>query len=106
MLNIRGGCGAMSGPNYEDLLCFSGAQAAPFLKMSQKRGGRALACGRLKAVAYANMAGAENQTLGPGLEFGLEPGGPIELGSQAIIVSRKDELSFCQGCDMIACFTK
>lgn len=55
---------------------------------------------------YGNMAGAENQTLGPGLEFGLEPGGPIELGAQAIVVSLKNELSFCRGCDMIAYFTK
>ena len=34
------------------------------------------------------MAGAENQTLGPGLEPGLEPGSPIELCSQPIDVAQ------------------
>ena len=29
---------------------------------------------------YDNMAGVENQTLGPGLESGLELGGPIQVG--------------------------
>jgi hypothetical protein len=29
---------------------------------------------------YDKMAGAENQTLGPGLEFGLELGCPIQVG--------------------------
>ncbi|MFC2023214.1 hypothetical protein ACFLT5_00575 [Chloroflexota bacterium] len=29
---------------------------------------------------YDRIAGVENQTLSPGLEFGLELGGPIQVG--------------------------
>ena len=34
------------------------------------------------------MAGVENQTLSPGLEFALELGGPIQVGQQAIDVDQ------------------
>jgi hypothetical protein len=37
--------------------------------MPQQRGG-----------LYDKMAGVENQTLSPGLESGLELGGPIQVG--------------------------
>lgn len=37
--------------------------------MPQQRGG-----------LYDKMAGVENQTLSPGLELGLELGGPTEVG--------------------------
>ena len=37
---------------------------------------------------YDKMAGVENQTLSPGLGFGLELGGPILVGWQAIDVDQ------------------
>jgi hypothetical protein len=37
---------------------------------------------------YDKMAGVENQTLSPGLEFGLELGGPMQVGQQVIDVDQ------------------
>jgi hypothetical protein len=37
---------------------------------------------------YDKMAGAETQTLSPGLDFGIELGGPVELCSQPIDVKQ------------------
>jgi len=37
---------------------------------------------------YVRKTGAENQTLSPGLEFGLELGGPMQVGLQPIDVDQ------------------
>jgi hypothetical protein len=51
-----------------------------------------IACGsgmpQLRDGLYDKMAGAENQALSPGLDFSLELGGSIELGSQPIHVDQ------------------